>query len=168
MASVIQVEKAIYFPIQQYWWKLRSIYQSEECRKIWHPCMEQYMRWRGFQNGFKHTPKPDAPSPSWYDSCDWRFDRPGRKPAFWDYVCHSACHWVADMNLFVAMQAFPKDAWRIITSEEHSTVWNGEPEPVLFDTNFLALGVSAPEAMRLALKGKIKKPGKWLKRNIHQ
>jgi len=103
-----------------------------------------------------------------YDSCDWRFEirqgQRGRKPAFWDYTCHAACHWLVDLNLFAAMKAFPLWEWRIITHRKHSTVWNGdERDAFLFDLNFLALGVSSKEAWDLAIKGRILKPGKFLR-----
>ena len=43
---------------------------------------------------FRHTFRPGM-IPAQADGCDWRWHgnpRRGRSPAFWDWVCHSACH----------------------------------------------------------------------------
>jgi hypothetical protein len=57
------------------------------------------------------------------------------------YVKHAACHWLVNFALELAQHVEPNRAWRIITSQEHSTVWDGKD--TLFDFNFLALGVTA-------------------------
>lgn len=67
------------------------------------------------------------------------------------------------MCLYVASTAYPDVPWRIVSSVKHSTVWNGDMKrPVLFDVNFLALGVSAKDALMLASKGRALKPGRLL------
>jgi hypothetical protein len=59
--------------------------------------------------------------------------------------------WLVDLHLHVAMTAVPQQPWRILSSDAHSTVWNGDTEtPILFDLNFLALEISPEEALRLA------------------
>ena len=90
----------------------------------------------------------DQDVPHGFDSCDWRWRHKGRHPRYWDYVCHSACHWLVNFNLRLAQLVEPKREWRILTSQEHSTVWDGAE--TLFDFNFLALGVPADEAFQLA------------------
>ena len=95
--------------------------------------------------------------PAEIDSCDWRFfdhegnPRRGRAPAFWDYAVHARCHWVANFNLRLAELVEPKRPWRIVTSQKHSTCWDGAE--TLFDLNFLAMGVDSDEAWRLASEG---------------
>jgi hypothetical protein len=42
----------------------------------------------------------------------------------------------------------PKKPWRIITSEDHSTVWDGND--TLFDFNFQAFGIDPNECFDLA------------------
>lgn len=42
----------------------------------------------------------------------------------------------------------PSRPWRIVTSADHSTVWDGEE--ALFDFNFLALGIDSDECFALA------------------
>jgi hypothetical protein len=44
--------------------------------------------------------------------------------------------------------AEPERPWRIITSDKHSTVWDGKR--TRFDLSFLALGVSPQECFELA------------------
>ncbi len=163
--------KPTYFPIQKHWRKLGPIFKSAEAKSIWLPCMKEYVYSRALEHKYKAKPKRDYECPAALDSCDWRwcrFDRKTNKigphPAFWDFVCHSACHWVVDLCLYVARKAYPKVPWQIMTSDKHSTVWNGDTKrPVMFDVNFLALEVSAKECWQLASKGRKLKPGKWLK-----
>ena len=96
--------------------------------------------------------------PAEVDSCDWRFLdgegnlRRGRAPAFWDYAVHGGCHWVVNFNLRLAELVEPKRPWRIVTTQKHSTVFDGSE--TLFDINFLALGVDPDEAWELAGKGR--------------
>ncbi|MDG2112042.1 MAG: hypothetical protein P8N02_05450 [Actinomycetota bacterium] len=103
--------------------------------------------------------------PSHFDSCDWRSNRggrPGPAPAYFEYVCHSACHWLVNLNLFVAMQAEPDRPWRIVRSDEHSTVWDGDV--TLWDTNFLALRIDVDEAWTLAAEqpeSEVYPPGRY-------
>lgn len=99
--------------------------------------------------------------PHEFESCDWWVDHRGRKPAYWQYVKHAACHWLVNFNLELAQASLPDRVWRIISSSDHSTVWDGDV--TLFDPNFLALGVSPAECYRKARhKGQILKPGDHL------
>jgi hypothetical protein len=162
MKPRIKKSNLTYYPIQSHWRKIAPVIRSAECEAIWRPNMVDYNRQRASDNGFKYNPRP-----FWYprccDGCDWRCDRVGKHPAYWDFVCHSACHWLVDMCLYVANKIHPEVQWRIVSSHKHSTVWNGEKEwPVLFDLNFLALGVCPKQAWELAIKGRVLKPGKWL------
>lgn len=99
--------------------------------------------------------------PHEFESCDWWLSHRGRKPAFWQYVKHAACHWLVNFNLELAKASVSDRVWRVITSDRHSTVWDGEQ--TLFDMNFLALGVAPAEAYRMARRnGEILKPGEHL------
>ena len=101
-------------------------------------------------------------TPHEFESCDWWCDHRGRMPEFWNYVKHSACHWLVNLNRELAIRAEPKRAWRIVTSQDHSTTWDGDQ--MLFDMNFLALGVDPDEAWRLAnRKGRRLAVGKELR-----
>lgn len=162
--------KAKYIDIQSEWRKLGPIFRSVEAEKIWRPCMVEYSTWRAQDFGHEWKPRRPINIPAHHDSCDWRYTRKrrGPMPSFWDYACHSACHWVADLALFVATQGHPEQPWRIQTSRHHTTVWNGNRnKPTLFDINFLALGVWAEEALRIACRGRELKPGVYLKKYLH-
>jgi hypothetical protein len=98
--------------------------------------------------------------PADFESCDWNYRHRGRHPAFWKYVKHAACHWLVNFSLRLATLAAPERTWRIVTSKEHSTVWDGEC--ALFDFNLQAIGVDPNECFELAYK-KVLKPGKYLK-----
>jgi hypothetical protein len=141
-----------YYPIQKQWRKLKPIYGSIMAAAIWHPEMEAFAANRARSNGYPFKSEAWTPElrPWHYDSCDWRWDhgRPGPNPSFWDYTCHSACHWTCSLHLWVAKHVQPDLPWRIVTSDRHSTVWDGAE--TLWDGNFLALGVPADEAWELA------------------
>jgi hypothetical protein len=83
-----------------------------------------------------------------FESCDWSWDHRGPRPRFWRYVKHSACHWLVNFNLRLALLVEPDRPWRIVTSRAHSTVWDGDQ--TLFDFNFLAFGIAPDECFRLA------------------
>jgi hypothetical protein len=92
--------------------------------------------------------------PEGFESCDcrWSHGRRGPCPRYWAYVKHSACHWITNFALRLAQLAEPARRWRIVTSQKHSTVWDGKK--TLFDFNLLALGVSVDEAWELAAESK--------------
>ena len=101
--------------------------------------------------------------PCEFESSDWASYRKGRNPAYWKYVKHTACHWLVNFNLRLAMLVEPDREWRILEHPDHSTTWDGKK--TLFDFNFQALGVPAPEAFRLARRGREHAPGKRIKVN---
>ena len=86
----------------------------------------------------------------------------GPNPAYWRYVKHAACHWLVNFNLRLAEQVEPKRTWRIVSSDAHSTVWDGEL--TLFDFNFHALCIEPEAAFRLASEGgQVLKPSREIK-----
>lgn len=80
--------------------------------------------------------------------CEWRMRHKGRPPGFWRYVSHSACHWLVNFALKLAMLVEPDKQWRIITSNKHSTVWDGDR--TLFEFNFQAFGIRPQECFESA------------------
>lgn len=169
-APKIRISKIKYFDIKKYWRRLKPIYQSAVTEAIWKLNMRDWQEQRSAGFGFNcKFDQSKYQLPCHHDSCDWRCDHRGRTPAFWDYVCHGACHFVVDMNLHVAMTAYPKIPWRIITQRNHSTIWNGSTtDPVLFDPNFLALNVTPVEAWKTASRGRFLKPGQPLRPYVFQ
>jgi hypothetical protein len=102
----------------------------------------------------------DGDLPYEFESCDWDCDHRGKRPAFWQYVKHSACHWLVNFTLRLAILVEPGRPWRIITSQKHSTVWDGDE--VLFDFNFQALGIDPNESFNLAFERELKS-GKYMR-----
>jgi len=76
--------------------------------------------------------------PQSFESCDLLDSHRGPQPRFWQYVKHAACHWIVNFALRLATLAEPRRCWRIISSDFHSTVWDGAE--TLFDFNYQALG----------------------------
>ncbi|MBR1187301.1 hypothetical protein [Bradyrhizobium sp. AUGA SZCCT0160] len=102
--------------------------------------------------------------PRQFESCDWDIDHRGREPRYWQYVKHAACHWLVNHSLELAQAVMPASEWRILSSELHSTVYDGHG--MLFDFNFCALGIEPEEAYLMSRnegKGRILKPGKHLR-----
>jgi hypothetical protein len=135
-----------YYPIQARWRRIKPHISDARVQATLVRDFNKFTfgRWKQpFTAGMK---------PTEFESCDWRCEtRRGRQPEFWDYVKHSACHWLVGFNLRLAELVEPKRAWRIVTSDAHSTTWDGDT--TLFDFNFLALGIAPDEAWRLASEG---------------
>jgi hypothetical protein len=100
--------------------------------------------------------------PREWETCGWSWeqeeeerdlDPDWEEPAYWSYVKHAGCHWIVNFSLKLAMLALPKRQWRIITTELHSTVWDGKT--TLFDFNFQALGVPPLECFKNATAPKL-------------
>jgi hypothetical protein len=100
--------------------------------------------------------------PTEFESCDWQYNlfRRGRRPSFWKYTKHAACHWIVNFALELAQVVEPKRVWRIISSDGHSTVWDGST--TLFDFNFQAMGIDADKCFQLACE-KEQAPGKHIR-----
>lgn len=133
-----------YYPIQKRWQKIKPHIQNKEVQRLLVRDFNKYTfgRWKKeFKKGM---------TPHEFESCDWWCDHRGRMPEYWNYVKHAACHWLVNFNLALARVVEPNRNWRIVTSQLHSTVWDGDE--TLFDFNFLAMGVDPNEAFELAMK----------------
>jgi hypothetical protein len=104
------------------------------------------------QKPFRHGDLPYM-----FENCDWRCDHRGPYPRYWAYVKHAACHFLVNFNLRLATLAERKRPWRIITSDKHSSVWDGGV--TLFDMNFSALRIPPAECFVLAYEQELR-PGK--------
>lgn len=140
--------KMKYYPVVKNWRKIKSVINDKDIQEVMVRDFDKftYGRW---EKPFKHGELPGE-----WETCDWQFERKGRPPEFWMYVKHSACHWLVNFNLMLAMKVEPKRKWRILTSQKHSTVWDGEN--TLFDFNFLALQVDPDEAFEMANRKQLK------------
>jgi hypothetical protein len=130
-----------YYPIQKRWRRLRPLYESDTAAEIWLPEMFAYQQARMEDFGVTYGYPALTPElrPEDWESMDWRYGRRGPQPGYFRFVCAGACHWLCSLNLLVAVKAEPSRPWRIVTSQKHSTVWDGDT--TLWDLNFAALGI---------------------------
>jgi len=60
-----------------------------------------------------------------YGDLQWTHGHKGPAPRYWRYTQAGSCHWLVNFNLKLATLVEPQQHWRIVTSPEHSTVWDG-------------------------------------------
>jgi hypothetical protein len=134
-----------YYPIQRHWKKKIMPHLTD--KKLNAVLVKNFNKftWGRWRQRFTAGQTPFE-----FESCDWWCEHRGRRPAYWAYVKHAACHWTVNWALELAQLVEPKRQWRIITSIEHSTVWDGKN--TLFDFNFQALGISAHECFKAAAR----------------
>jgi hypothetical protein len=144
-----------YYDLQRYWTKkIEPHLANKQLNNILVRDMNKFTfgRWR---KPFIHGQYPCE-----HESCDWDFDHKGPAPRYWKYTKHAACHWLVNFNLKLATLVEPKRSWRIVTSDKHSTVWDGLE--TLFEFNFLAFGIPAQECFDLAFQdGTVLPTGKF-------
>ncbi len=143
-----------YYDLKKNWRKVKRHINDERVQKILVRDFERFTigRWGAhFWPGLRPTD---------FETCDWQCEHRGRPPAFWAYTKHAACHWLVNFNLELAQLVEPQRPWRIVTSSEHSTTWDGND--LLFDFNFSAMGVPPDECFELANKRQLK-PGKRIR-----
>jgi len=139
--------------------RLNKILKSEPIRRLYDYTSRAYAAVRRYQclqsNGFTRLPGQWAHTseelwlPIDVESCDWRWNAPqGRPPLFWNYVCHSSCHWSVEANIEVAKQLFPDLDWIVVSGIKHSTVLAPEAK-LCFDLQYVALEVSLKEGFEL-------------------
>ena len=144
-----------YYPFVKKWSKIKPHLQNKKFQDT------LVLDFNKFTNGRWNKPFTHGMIPFDFESCDWWCDRKGRRPEYWNYVKHAACHWLVNANLELAKLVEPNEDWQIVTSQKHSTVWNGND--ILFDMNFSALGVDPQEAFDMAYEGKLLEIGKRLR-----
>lgn len=106
--------------------------------------------------------------PARFEDCPWSWYVPGMYLDYYHYVKHQAAHWLVNFNLVLAMRAEPKRKWRILKSDFHSTVWDGEL--TLFDFNGLAFFENAGHCFRAATSGNGIElaPGEFIKTDLYR
>ena len=141
-----------YYDLKKNWRKVKKHIEHPEVQRILVRDFNRYTwgRWRQ-----KFLP---GMVPTQFESCDWQLEHRGKRPAFWRYTKHAACHWLVNFALRLAQLVEPKREWRIITSQKHSTVWDGAG--LLFDFNFSAMGIEPAECFELAFETALK-PGEY-------
>jgi len=145
-----------YYPFVKKWAKIKPHLINKEFQDVLVRDFNKftYGKWK---IQFKHGMIPFE-----HESCDWWCSKRGKRPEYWNYVKHAACHWLVNANLKLAQLVEPKENWQIVTNDNHSTVWNGKD--ILFDMNFSALNIDPQEAFDIAYNnGKLLPIGKQLK-----
>jgi hypothetical protein len=142
-----------YYDLQKHWTRHVEPYLADEdLTDILVNDMTLFTEWQW------GCPFDEDDYPAMHANSDWQWPRKGRPPRYLRYVAMGCCHWLVNFNLTLAMKAHPSTDWRIITSNKHSTVWDGED--TLFEMNFLAFGVPAQECFDLAYdNGEVLAPG---------
>jgi len=144
-----------YYDLSKNWRKVRPHLNNPKVVETLHRDFNRYtyVRWR------QKFPSDCGQHPFDFESCGWWCEHRGRRPQYWQYCKHAACHWLVNFNLELAQLVLPKKPWRIITSVKHSTVWDGDD--TLFDFSFQAMGIPPDECFQDANK-KMKKPGQHI------
>ena len=160
-----------YYDIQKNWRKLKPLYEQDSVLFLSYCEMEAHAEARltdfnkeneadGIAHRYSYEPKTFTKDlrPWDYESCDWMcyYDKPGRKPGYFQWVRHSACHWIVNANYLVITELEPNHPWQIVESDFHSTCVDVS-RGLMFDTNFLALGISAEECYQKTCKHKSSK-----------
>jgi hypothetical protein len=133
-----------YYPIVKNWRKIKKYLNDKNLNDTLDEDFNKftYGRWK------MKFPSDKIRFPRDIETCDWEWGIKGRHPEYFNYVKHSACHWLVNFNLELAKLVEPKRQWRILTSDSHSTVWDGKD--TLFDFNFSALQVNPNDAFKIA------------------
>ena len=155
-----------YVDARKLWKKTKHLYQSEKARDIWFPalCKMRSLNIHGGWNlmsldelqwkvvEFDHRINDVSELlPHHFDSMGWRYFEKGEThPKYWDYVCSRACHFMIKLYHWVIVQALPEHDWQIISSDSHSTIWNGKD--LIYDPAFQALQISAGKCFDLAFE----------------
>lgn len=141
-----------YYDIPKHWRKVKKAIAQDHVQDVLVRDMTYYTHGR-WQEPFL---RGDIPAK--YNSVDWDWDVK-HKP-FHDYVCAQACHWLVNFNLEVAQLVEPERDWRIVESEEHSTVWDGHE--TIFDFNFLAFQIPVEECWYMVIWGEVHSIGQHI------
>ena len=141
-----QTEPLEYVDLKKHWNKIEALLApgSPINDRMRHD-FSLYVEGRWGEHGISFD---DYEWPNDLESFSWQGSTVGRPPRFWKLVKHGACHWLVNYQLMLARAIMPKHDWRILTSDDHSTVWN--MKGLLWDANFLALKKTPQEAFDLA------------------
>ena len=136
-----------YYDIKTNWKrKIKPHLTNKVLNRILVRDFRQYMKLCNWNFEFK-----EGMFPFEFESCDWFADKRGRPPEYWKFVKAGACHFLVRFNLKLAKLVDPNRKWRILTSDLHSTVWDGEN--TIFEFNYYAFGIPADKAFEKAALG---------------
>jgi hypothetical protein len=146
-------DKMKHYGIQKNWKKLKPFFNTDDVQKqiVKELISSQYSNCMDYGLDFK-LKNTDFQNwkPCQFESSDWLYNlgRRGRRPDYFKFVKSMWCHWSVNVSMVALKEADPKTPWRIVVSDEHSTIWDGES--TLFDILFEAKELDASEAWSLA------------------
>ena len=129
-----------YFDIGAYWPSIKPVLETDEAQQLIRMELNSFIISRAMGHGLNRPrtveecyPNNRLILPVFVDSCDWRFEpSPDNDfgndvdlPEWFDYACHAACHWVANIAMYIVGTLQIPGDWRIIEGDRHSTVWDG-------------------------------------------
>ena len=134
-------ENVGYLNIEKYWDILNPIYESPLIKEIALHEMNCARENKCKYYNFNVSPFEKFAYPIEFNiQLDKKVSTNPKHP-YGKWTCCQMCHWIAVINMSVALIAFPEIEWRIINSTNHSTVWDGKD--IVFDTNMLYFGYSS-------------------------
>lgn len=132
-----------YYDLKKRWRFIKPHLNNNKVIKTLTTDVSDYFYMRGYKHGLDKGEYPFL-----YESSDWYLDKRGRLPEYINYSLTGACHYLVRFNLKLAKLVEPDRDWRIISSDRHSTVWDGEE--TIFEFNYYAYGVPAIVAFQRA------------------
>jgi hypothetical protein len=155
-ASALPKHSIRFYPFDRHWTKrIMPHLGDEELNDTLVRDFNMYTRGR-WRKRFLPGMFPDE-----FECCDWRREHRGPAPRYWRYVKHGACHWLVNFALRLAMLTEPNRQWRIVTSDKHSAVWDGQR--TLFDLQYYSLGLSAADSWAALSGGHPLRTGEYRK-----
>ena len=146
-----------YYDLKKNWRKVRPHLSDPLANYILVNDFNKFTRGK-WRKPFLHGQYPaDFDCDCWQDELD--DERPSPRYAYMNYVAHGACHWLANFALRLAMLTEPSREWRVISSEYHSTVWDGRN--TLFEFNWQAFGTPPADCFQAAFDRELP-PGKYM------
>jgi hypothetical protein len=150
-----------YYDLKKHWRKVKRHLSDPVLNDV---LVEDFNK---FTFGHRNEPFRHGDYPAEFETCQWwpdKYDDPKfRFCAYMKYVKHSACHWLVNFALRLAVLVEPNREWRIITSDEHSTVWDGRD--TLFEFNWQAFGIPAEECFRSTYDEELR-PGEYMETDL--
>ncbi|MCU0396786.1 MAG: hypothetical protein MUC73_01655 [Cyclobacteriaceae bacterium] len=132
-----------YYDLKKRWQYIKPHLRNKKVIKTLTTDVSRFFYVRGYKHRLEKGEYPFL-----YESCDWYLDKKGRFPEYINYTLSGACHYLVRFNLKLAKLVEPDRNWRIISSNTHSTVWDGED--TIFEFNYYAYGIPAMEAFKKA------------------
>ena len=84
-----------YYDLSKNWRKVRPHLNNPKVVETLHRDFNRYTygRWR------QKFPSDCGQHPFDFESCGWWCEHRGRRPQYWQYCKHAACHWLVNFNL---------------------------------------------------------------------